>query len=230
MRPESSCMCCYTKPQVTNTKFVILMHPMEYKKEKNGTGFLTRRQLVNSEIIMGVDFTHDKKVNAYLESHDCFILYPGEESLNLSLEGTTLPKQLKERVIFIIDGTWACAKKMLKHSLNLHSLPKLSFESKQLSQFHIKQQPHKACLSTIESTKILIDLLVKKDVETIETKDFLLPFEKMIEYQIDIINNPPECSYRSSRKGIVKKKNMFKKPNGRKLFFEEKEFHYLKSS
>jgi len=42
------------------------MHPKEYKKEKNGTGHMTQLQLENSEIIVGVDFTNNKRVNEIL--------------------------------------------------------------------------------------------------------------------------------------------------------------------
>ena len=230
MRPETSCMCQYMNPLDTQTKFVILMHPMEFKKEKNGTGFLTRGQLSNSEVIMGLNFTHDKKVNDYLQNYDCYILYPGADSLNLSLPETKLLSTAKQRVIFIIDGTWACAKKMLKLSLNLHSVTKISFNTDLLSQFKIKQQPNPACLSTIESTKVLLDQLKAKNIEDINTFHFLKPFEKMIEYQVEMIKNPPPSSYRTNGRGVIKMKNMYKTDNGRKLFFEEKEFEYLKKS
>ena len=50
------------------------MHPKEYKKEKNGTGHMTKLQLDNSEIIVGVDFTKNKRVNEILanEKKDSF--------------------------------------------------------------------------------------------------------------------------------------------------------------
>ena len=41
-RPKSSCMCKYVKSIKTNTKFIILMHPKEFQKTKNGTGILTK--------------------------------------------------------------------------------------------------------------------------------------------------------------------------------------------
>ncbi|MEA3289204.1 MAG: DTW domain-containing protein, partial [Campylobacterota bacterium] len=47
-RPKSSCMCEYTKPIATNTKFIILMHPKEFRKTKNGTGHFTHLNLSNS--------------------------------------------------------------------------------------------------------------------------------------------------------------------------------------
>ncbi|EPR72991.1 hypothetical protein ADIWIN_2079 [Winogradskyella psychrotolerans RS-3] len=46
------------------------MHPKEYKKEKNGTGHITKLQLENSEIIVGVDFTDNKRVNDVLANEN----------------------------------------------------------------------------------------------------------------------------------------------------------------
>jgi len=58
------------------------MHPKEYKKQKNGTGHMTKLQLENSEIIVGIDFTNDKRVNEILnhENSSSFLLYPGKDS------------------------------------------------------------------------------------------------------------------------------------------------------
>ena len=63
MRPSSTCICKHISPFQTKTRFIILMHPKEYKKEKNGTGHMTKLQLENSEIIVGVDFTNNTRVN-----------------------------------------------------------------------------------------------------------------------------------------------------------------------
>ena len=50
MRPSSTCICKHIRPLQTKTRFIILMHPKEYKREKNGTGHITNLQLENSEV------------------------------------------------------------------------------------------------------------------------------------------------------------------------------------
>jgi len=58
-------MCKHTiEPLKTNTKFVILMHPKEFKKTKNGTGHLTNNSLENCELHIGIDFTHNDRINS----------------------------------------------------------------------------------------------------------------------------------------------------------------------
>lgn len=193
MRPTSTCICKYISPVETQTRFVILMHPKEYKKERMGTGHMTQLQLENSEIIVGVDFTHNQRVNEILnqENSNSFLLYPGKETFNLSTRKSTEINEFmgKTPYLFIIDGTWPWARKMLKLSTNLQKLKRVSFDNTIQSKFVIKQQPEPLCLSTIESVETVLNLLKEANYEQCETKDFLLPFEKMIEHQLGYTTN-----------------------------------------
>ncbi|MDD3344356.1 MAG: DTW domain-containing protein [Sulfurospirillaceae bacterium] len=188
-RPKSSCMCEYIRPIETHTKFIILMHPKEFKKTKNGTGHLTHLSLPNSEWFMGIDFSACERINEILKSHQSYILYPCKEAINLSHEPLYPSKPL---AIFLIDSTWACALKMMRLSRNLRDLPRISFDATKRSEFKIKEQPLEYCLSTIESTHTVLELLNQWGIETIvhETlKTFLTPFHAMIEYQLQCIEN-----------------------------------------
>ncbi len=187
-RPKSSCMCSYIKRIKTKTKFVILMHPKEFRKTKNGTGHFTNLSLPNSEIHIGIDFTNHKRVNEIIENKNInsYVLYPGLDSIDLNTKPIGTNK--KENVIFIIDSTWPCSKKMLRLSKNLETLPKVSFQYTKKSDFKIKTQPNQYCLSTIESTLCVLKLLNKHNLEDISNKEFdnfLQPFSKMVEYQIN---------------------------------------------
>ena len=190
-RPKSSCICADVHPIETQTKFVILMHPKEFQKVKNGTGHMTHLSLPNSELYVGVDFRNHQRVNALLEDRAkcCYVLYPDEKSLKLNTESMAL--EGRELVIFIIDATWSTAQKLLKVSTNLQKLPKLSFTHTKSSQFQIKQQPENYCLSTIESTLTILELLEHHGLEQVKKeafKSFLTPFEMMIKYQISCIS------------------------------------------
>lgn len=226
-RPSSSCICKYTNPISTNARFVILMHPKEYKKEKNGTGHMTKLQLTNSEIIVGVDFTENKRVNEILnkENNNSFLLYPGKENFNLSKRKSSeiLPFMGKKPNIFILDGTWPCARKMLKLSKNIQQLKRVSFDNEIKSKFIIKQQPESLCLSTIESVYTVINLLIKGSLEQSDTKKFLLPFQKMIDYQVECILNPDNKNYRSDIKRQITPKDNYKKAAQRNTIFEQKD-------
>ncbi|MGA1931245.1 tRNA-uridine aminocarboxypropyltransferase [Arcobacter sp. YIC-464] len=187
-RPKTSCSCENIKEKInTNTKFIILMHPKEFKKTKNGTGFMTRNSIYDSEVIIGIDFTNNKRVNELInnKNYNPYLLYPHENSIKVNKELISNNKQL---LIFILDSTWPCSKKMLKLSSNLQQLPKLSFEHDLKSNFQFKTQPQDYCLSTIESTFCLLQELNKQNIENIKENDlnsFLSPFHKMVEYQVN---------------------------------------------
>lgn len=185
-------MCSSIKPIWTTAKFIILMHPREFKKTKNGTGRFTHLTLLNSELYIDVDYTEHTAVNTIINDNNnlCFVLYPGKDSLNIAMQ--KIETDEKQLVIFIIDSTWPCSVKMLRLSKNLQSLPRISFTHAKTSQFQIKEQPHEFCLSTIESTLTVLELLHKQGIEKTENKTFeyfLDPFKAMVKYQIEHINN-----------------------------------------
>lgn len=201
------------------------MHPKEYKKEKNGTGYMTKLQLENSEIIVGVDFTSNGRVNEILanKNYSSFLLYPGKNSFNLSVKNSVEVEPFlgNDPHVFILDGTWPCARKMLKLSKNLQQLPKVSFDNTIKSKFSFKQQPEPLCLSTIESVYTVLNILNERNFEHCNTKDFLLPFEKMNEYQMEYILNPPENSYRPNTKKELTPMDRYKKKTQRSVFYNK---------
>lgn len=224
MRPSSTCICKHLRPIQAKTRFIILMHPKEYKKERNGTGYMTNLQLENSEIIVGVDFSDNKRVNEILnnEKSNSFLLYPGRDSFNLSQRNDSeMHSFLGEGAnIFILDGTWPCARKMLKLSTNLQKLNRVSFDNNIESKFIIKQQPEALCLSTIESVYTVLNLLNNGGVEQCNTAYFLIPFEKMIEHQLDYILNPKNKNYSETAKRDIGPKTMYKNNKERNVVFE----------
>ena len=192
-------MCGHITPVETRTKFVILMHPKELKKTKNGTGRLTHLSLPNSEIHVAIDFSDHRRVNDLIDdpSNTCYVLYPGNTSINLNT--TPIGSKAKNTVIFLIDSTWPCSKKILRLSANLAKLPRVSFESDRLSQFKIKQQPKDYCLSTIESTLCVLELLNRQQSESIapeKLESFLNPFEAMVDYQLERIDTEDKNAVR----------------------------------
>ena len=225
MRPASTCICKHISPFQTKTRFIILMHPKEYRKEKVGTGLMTKLQLENSEIIVGVDFTNNKRVNEILNNKkSCsFLLYPGKDNFNLSIKKSSEINSFmgNNPHLFLLDGTWSCARKMLKLSKNLQKLKRVSFDNKIKSKFIIKQQPESLCLSTIESVYTVLNLLKEGDFEQCDTKNFLIPFEKMIEYQIGGFLNPNNKNYYSATNREILTKDRYKNNPERTILFEQ---------
>ena len=186
-RPATSCMCAYINPIETHTRFIILMHPKEFKKTKNGTGHFTNLSLKHCEIHIGVDFTQNKSINEIIDnpSNACYVVYPSATSINLN--ESSIGDKKKNTVLFLIDSTWPCSRSILLHSPNLQKLKKVSFTHTKISGFIFKQQPKEYCLSTMESTLCVLELLTEHKLEILDRQSldgFLLPFKKMVEYQL----------------------------------------------
>ena len=191
-RPKSSCMCDQVRPVHTQTLFIILMHPKEQRHIRNGTGHLTHLSLPNSRLFVGIDFSTHQALNTILKDpqNSCYILYPSDESIVLN--NSSLGSDKKQLVFILIDATWASAKKMLRVSKNLHTVPKVSFTHTKTSNFQIKEQPESYCLSTIETTQTVLELLNQNHDEKISQKAlevFLHPFDLMVQYQLSQIEN-----------------------------------------
>ena len=185
-------MCKYITPIKTDTKFVILMHPKEFKKVKNNTGFFTHLSLSNSEVFIGIDFSEHRRINEIIATHESYILFPSEDALNLSDTKSVEILREKPMAIFLIDSTWSCTKKIFTLSSNLNTLKHMSFQTSRLSEYAIKEQPKSHYLSTIESTLVVLELLAKRGIENVTQKEFdlfLTPFYKMIEYQQSLISD-----------------------------------------
>ena len=202
-RPKSSCICEFiVDPIKTQTKFVILMHPKEFRKTKNGTGHMTNNSLENCELHVGIDFTNHRRVNELLNdtSYEPYVLYPDINSIKLNSQALSSEKK---SLVFIIDSTWPCSKKMLRLSKNLQNLRKISFEHDKSSQFKIKTQPNQYCLSTIESTLCVLEQLNNKKTENIPEKkslNFLLPFENMVKYQLKYASDENNIRFKPAYK------------------------------
>jgi len=190
-RPVSSCYCPQISPVKTGVKFVFLMHPKEAFKQKTGTGRLASLTLTDSEIIIGIDFTNNERLNALISGTGEFarffpvVLYPAKDAYFTDTPAFRDAIGDRQLLVIVVDATWFFAQKMVKLSTNLHPLPKLSFKNEYRSQFIIKQQPDPACLSTIESSYYLIEELknaglVPKDADQ---SGLMRVFHRMVEFQ-----------------------------------------------
>jgi DTW domain-containing protein YfiP len=184
----------------TRTKCVFLMHPKEFKREKAGTGRLTHLCLADSEIHMGIGFDAHPAVQALIADprHFPVLLYPGETARNLS-RGALQPADLGGRrlVVFLLDATWACARKMLRLSASLQRLPRIMFTPSSPSRYVIKQQPQAGCLSTLEATHELLVALERSGLDRYPLPEQLLGlFQRMQDFQIRCASDPARSGYR----------------------------------
>lgn len=199
-RSQATCFCKYTQPFETRTRFLILMHPREFKRQRTGTGRVTRLSLINSEILVGVDFSEHARLNAILQSatHLPMLLFPGEGSLDAGSDEFRIAVGDKIPMVIILDATWASARKMLRSSPNLAALPRVSFALTTTSRFAIKHQPRDFCLSTIEAAYRTLDALDNSGFENLQGRHNALmhTLDQIVEFQLRCAADPELVSHR----------------------------------
>ena len=191
-KPESACLCKYTKELDTGVKFVFLMHPKEAKRQRTGTGNLSHISLKDSEIIVGLDFAKNERLQQLLSDPQYFpvMMYPGEEAWNAKKEGFGEAIGDKTLLVLILDATWFCSRKMIEHNPFFLEMPRLSFFGEYRSIFTFKHEPKPEYISTIESCYYLI-----KELQTVNLVDKALDpeplmnvFKEMIKLQLTAEN------------------------------------------
>ena len=187
-RAKKNCLCDSIKPFATKMRFVILMHTKEAKKQKTGTARLAKLCLTNAELLIGTDFTRNERVNALIQdpAYNPFVLYPGPKAVNFKTPGHDLAAEGKTLLIFVLDGTWACAKRLLNQNQNIRALPRLSFFRGYSSQFAIKHQPREHCVSTIEAIYYLCREAEEAGYENLkmQSENLMAVFKKLVDIQL----------------------------------------------
>ena len=190
-QPKAHCFCAEVRKFDPRIRFVILIHPKE-RKRSIATGRMSHLSLENSRLISGVDFSECKEIDRIVANPGvhAVVMYPGKGSANLSgisiAERASLFPAGKELVVFVIDGTWATARKMIR-SRNLQTLPRICFTPTAPSRFRVRRQPAPGCYSTVEAIHATIELLGPTRGFALEERrhDGLLAlFDKMVERQV----------------------------------------------
>jgi DTW domain-containing protein YfiP len=161
-----------------------------------------------------INFDHEAELIKLINDPNRHVLlvYPGPEACALDAQ---LPTQWKEQVLekgktltlLLIDATWPCAKKMMKLSSCLHTLPTASFQNTYESQFLIKHQPNEMCLSTIETLIHALKGLQSMGLEeqSLPIENLWTPFKEMLNFQIKCAEDPDIPSNRGTKSSSTKR-------------------------
>ena len=190
-RAKDNCFCKYIKPIDSGIKFVFLMHTKEAKRQRTGTGRLASLALTNSEIIVGIDFSENQRVKELLadEKYYPMVLYPDANAWNAHKAGFREVLSGKTPLVFVLDATWFCAKKLIQHNQWIFDLPKLSFHGAYTSIFTFKKEPSAECVSTIESCYYLIKEMQEAALSPVTDISCLMTvFKAMIRFQLEMEN------------------------------------------
>ncbi|MBC7419173.1 MAG: DTW domain-containing protein [Bdellovibrio sp.] len=193
--PEFSCYCEAIQTFDPKIQFVILIHPIEYFR-RIASGRMSHLVLQGSHLIKGQDYSLDEKVNKILAdpNNHSMILYPGMRSTNISniddQNKVEIFSKDKKITVFVIDGTWATARKTVRQSVNLQNLPRICFSPSAPSNFRVRKQPAAHCVSTIEAIHETIELMGSYcgfETASREHDRLLNAFDYMVERQLEFV-------------------------------------------
>jgi DTW domain-containing protein YfiP len=112
-----------------------------------GRGGLTRLAHDTAQLVTGFCFVSNARVRALAGAAGASLLYPGPDAIPAArLRGSAPP------VLFVVDGTWRQAEKMLAANPRLALLRRVSFGPTPPSGYRdLRREPEPHCLSTLEA-------------------------------------------------------------------------------
>jgi DTW domain-containing protein YfiP len=146
-----------------------------------------------SLLFVGLSFDQVPGVASLLSNPTLFpcVLAPGRGALDVGkaegLEAFRLQAEGKTPVVFVLDGSWTGAAKILEHSPLLAALPRVSFTTGRTSRYGFKRQPRAECLSTLEAVHELVDLLERARLAEVTPANghhaLLAVFDALVSFQ-----------------------------------------------
>ncbi|HIF9545812.1 TPA: tRNA-uridine aminocarboxypropyltransferase [Photobacterium damselae] len=149
---------CHLEPTLScSAHFVLLTHPKELNKETN-TGVLMTRTLPHCQLIAWHRTEPDTTLIAQLNSdqYQPWLLFPADEQTPAT---HWQPDMSKTPLFIILDATWQEARKMVRKSPYLQSLPRLQLNTEHPSLYQLRRNQQPGNLCTCEAGIELLKLL-----------------------------------------------------------------------
>ncbi len=177
LRPTRVCVCKLLPTLTPQARVIILQHPRE-RGMAIGTAKMASRCLTGSSVIVGTHVDAHPTVVAALAdpTRRPVLLWPGRGAKDLAVERPSGPITL-----FVVDGTWTLAGKMIGFNPVIAALPRYAISPKSPSEYRIRREPRAECLSTIEAVSNALGLL---ENEPERYRAMMDPFRAMIDAQI----------------------------------------------
>lgn len=172
------CLCeAVGDPAANRTRVTLVLHPREDTK-RIGTAPLVLLGLRDARkvVVWPNDGEEHNAPPPGVGLHTA-LLFPGEGAVPLErLAGKTAPRE-----VVVVDGTWSQARSILDRVPWLASLPRVSLEPAAPSEYGIRRQPRRECLSTVEC---VVQTLAVLEPE-LETGHLLRGFRALRDGQIE---------------------------------------------
>lgn len=153
--PDSSCVCAHIKRAEMPFPIMICCHPNEWQKNDNTANwaYLSSDDIERIKWHRKIERIHSPlDLDAIQDTLGHYLLFPSENAVDIH------NSDLSIETLWVVDGTWQEAQKMLRQSPWLNNLPKVkiatnndsgSEDSATKSQFSLRR--NQRGLSTIEA-------------------------------------------------------------------------------
>lgn len=154
------CICDQIPAIKSSLTIALLTHDNELRRDTN-TGKLLQQTLPNCHSYIWqrkaapadlLDMINEDTVQALL-------LFPSEQSVDVSDIVADYPLDNKKLLFIILDGTWQEAKKMMNKSPWLQSIPQVHLTSSLDSAYTLRRNQDSGHLCTCEVGSLLLDQL-----------------------------------------------------------------------
>jgi len=186
---EALCLCSVIPQLESAVRITLLQHPNERYMPVNTARF-THLGLTNSVMYHGIDFNQHQSFMNDLATFPCEkigLLFPSQSARPLE----EAPKDLQN--LYVVDGTWNEAKKMIYNSQILHEVPHYVFTPQKESTYRIRKEPKKEFVSTVEAVVTSLRIL---EGDPQAYGELLHVFDVMVENQLHYIQNNPQQRHR----------------------------------
>jgi DTW domain-containing protein YfiP len=154
LRPTAFCVCAELPAIPSRVHVVLLQHPREARLAIC-SAWLAHLALPGSELHRGVRFEESARVRELLREPGAALLFPGEGAEPAEARAGAPPS-----VLFVVDGTWHQARKMLRQNPSLAALPRLALTAPPVSGYgDLRREPGPEHLSTIDAVALALGAL-----------------------------------------------------------------------
>ena len=152
LRPLTECYCHAITVLHSDVRIIILQHHSEVAHPFN-TARMAELALHDCHIVVGESFSLSQPEISTLCNADFspMLLFPVMHPISMAEQRLRVKEQGKAPLLFIPDGTWKKAKKILHCSPDIAALPSIKLDAMDKSIYGVRKSTQEGGVSTVEA-------------------------------------------------------------------------------